>query len=107
LPCAKTRAIIIPIDREVFMPDSLISCSVVKVDEARTKCQKVGSTYNVDDTLAAHICQRACALVQSAASEMSVPGVMSSSAPDHPYVDVPCPDGYVVYRLSKPAKKKK
>jgi len=107
LPAAKTRAIIIPIDMEVVMPDSLISCSVVKVDEANTKCQKVGNTYNVDDTLAAHICQRACALIQAAASEMSVPGVMSSSAPEHPYVDIPCPDGHVVYRLSKPAKKKK
>ena len=76
-----------------------VSGEVVEVNEGKTSCQKVGTTYDVDETLSEHLCPKAHEAVQTAAARMrSTATEGSATAPAR--VDVSCPDGYVVYRLS-------
>ena len=75
-----------------------IRCHVVRVDKDATSCQEPGNTFMVDDGLEGKLCPAAKALVEAAAGEMN--GAPDGS-PEAALLDVPCPDDYVTYRLTR------
>lgn len=74
-----------------------IQCHVIKVDKDVTTCQKVGKTFMVDDEIQGKLCPAAQALVEAAADKMNA---NPNSDSDGHFVDVPCTDDYVTYRLT-------
>jgi len=66
-----------------------IRCEVVRVDEGATSCQEEGNTFLVDENIGGKLCARSQELVEAAANQF-----------DAGSVDVPCPDDYVLFRLS-------
>ena len=79
------------------MGDLQIKCRIVKVNSSKTKCQDLGKTYPVDDMLSKNLCPKAYAVVMEAVAEIRLK-VLSGTFPNTP-VNIPCPEGYVIYQL--------
>ncbi|NQT93870.1 MAG: hypothetical protein HQ559_14010 [Lentisphaerae bacterium] len=75
-----------------------IQCHVVEVNKDVTSCQETGNTFIVDDQLQGKLCPAAQALVEAAAEKMNGG---PADAPKSSFLDVPCPDNHVTYRLSR------
>jgi len=74
-----------------------IQCHVVKVDKDVTSCQEIGNAFMVDDEIQGKLCPAAQALVEAAADQMNA---NPNNDGDGHFVDVPCTDDYVTYRLT-------
>jgi uncharacterized repeat protein (TIGR04076 family) len=82
------------------MTEYKIRCDVVKVDRG-TACQRVGDSFTFWKRTPANMCCRAFAAVYPSALAMR----FSEGMPgwdDGGHIDVTCPDGHVVYRLTRP-----
>jgi len=82
------------------MPDYQIRCEAVTVDQARTTCQKPGDVFVIGPRTPDGMCSRAFAAVYPAALAMRFSDSIKWEAPEG-HLDVTCPDGFVVYRLSR------
>ena len=71
-----------------------VHCRVIAVDREATECQEIDNTFWVDEAMEGKLCAAARELVEKAAERMH------AGAAGDGEVDVQCPDGYVVYRLS-------
>lgn len=75
------------------MMEKTMQCRVIAVNEAATKCQKAGNSFPIDGTLKGKLCARSQALVERAAARLEASGAQSE--------DIPCPDHFVVFRVSR------
>lgn len=76
-----------------------IRCEVVAVDKDTTSCQEVGASFMIDPD-EKRMCGNAWSVVSERAEEMSKSAHVADESPEG-WLDVPCPDDHVVYRLTR------
>jgi uncharacterized repeat protein (TIGR04076 family) len=83
-----------------MMPNYKIKCEVVKVEEAKTNCQKVGDAFVIGPRTPEGMCARAFAAVYPAALAMRFSDDFAWQK-GKDCLEITCPDGLVVYRLTR------
>ena len=82
------------------MANYKIKCEVVRVDEAKTGCQKPGDAFVIGPRTPEGMCARAFAAVYPVALAMRFTEDFAWQKRKD-CLEITCPDGHVVYRLTR------